>query len=98
MMSLIGYGERWLIGFPAVQASILAVAACCPPCCSRTEPQHGSTGSFAESFGASGAACVIEPALLAQGAAAVLLLSLLPATLIGVSFTRVDPSDEIRDV
>ena len=98
MLSLMGYGERWLIGFPAAQASVLAIAGVLVA----AVLAYGAAGwinrDFAESFGASGAACVIEPVLLAVGAAGVLLLSLLPAIMIGIGFTRVDPSDEIRDV
>ena len=53
---------------------------------------------FADSFGASGSACIITFETLIFGAGAVLLISLLPAIMIGVGFTRVDPSEEIRDV
>ena len=98
MLNLMGYGERWLVGFPTVQASVLAVSGVL----AAVLLAHGAAGwinrNFAASFGAQGAACVIEPSLLVQGAAAVLLLSLLPAIMIGIGFTRVDPSDEIRDV
>ena len=98
MLSLMGYGERWLIGFPTVQAGVLAVAGVL----AAVLLAHGVAGwinaNFAESFGATGAACVIEPAVLVQGGAAVLLLSLVPAIMIGIGFTRVDPSDEIREV
>ena len=98
MLSLMGYGERWLIGFPAVQGGVLALAGVL----AAVLLAHGAAGwinaNFAESFGATGAACVIEPTLLVQGATAVLLLSLVPAVMIGIGFTRVDPSDEIREV
>ena len=98
MLSLMGYGEPWLIGFPAVQASVLAVSGVLVAAALAFGAAGWINRDFAESFGATGAACVIEPILVAGGAAGVLLLSLLPAIMIGVGFTRVDPSDEIRDV
>ena len=98
MLSLMGYGERWLIGFPAVQAVVLAGASISVAGMLAQGAAGWINHDFADSFGASGAACVIEPVTVLQGAAAVLLLSLAPAILIGITFTRVDPSNEIRDV
>ena len=98
MLSLMGYGGRWLIGFPAVQASVLASMGVFVAATLSLGAAAWINRDLAESFGATGAACVIEPVLLAGGAAGVLLLSLVPAIMIGIGFTRVDPSDEIRDV
>ncbi len=98
MLSLMGYGGRWLVGFPAVQAVVLAGASICVAGTLARGAAAWINHDFADSFGASGAACVIVPAAVLQGAAAVLLLSLAPAILIGITFTRVDPSNEIRDV
>ena len=98
MLNLMGYGERWLIGFPVVQAVVLASLGVCVAVILAHGAAGWINGNFAESFGASGAACVIERASLALGALAVLLLSLVPAILIGFGFTRVDPSNEIREV
>ena len=98
MLSLMGYGGRWLIGFPAVQASVLAVMGVLVAAMLAFGAAGWINRDFAESFGATGAACVIEPGVLVGGAASVLLLSLVPAIMIGIGFTRVDPSDEIRDV
>ena len=98
MLSLMGYGERWLVGFPVVQASVLAAVGVA----AAGILAHAAAGwinrDFAASFGATGAACIIESTLLVQGAAGVLVLSLVPAIMIGIGFTRVDPSDEIREV
>ena len=98
MLNLMGYGDRWLIGFPALQAVLLAATAICVA----GTLAHGAAAwinqDLADSFGASGAACVIEPVSILRGAASVFVLSLAPAVLIGIGFTRVDPSDEIRDV
>ena len=98
MLSLMGYGARWLIGFPVVQASVLAIMGVLVAATLAFGAAGWINRNFADSFGATGSACVIEPVLLAGGAAGVLLLSLLPAITIGIGFTRVDPSDEIRDV
>ena len=98
MLNLMGYGESWLIGFPAVQAVLLAAAGSV----AATVLAHGAAAwinhYFAESFGATGAACIVEASAVLYGTGGILLLSLLPATIIGISFTRVDPSNEIRDV
>ena len=98
MLSLMGYGGRWLVGFPAVQAVVLAGASIGVAGTLARGAAGWINHDFADSFGASGAACVIELATVLQGAGAVLLLSLAPAVLIGITFTRVDPSNEIRDV
>lgn len=98
MLNLIGYGERWVIGFPVLQASMLTLAGVAAATLLAFGAANWINRDFADSFGASGSACVITSETLIFGAGAVLLISLLPAIMIGVGFTRVDPSEEIRDV
>ena len=98
MLSLIGYGERWLIGYPLVQASMLASAGVAVATVLAYGAADWINRNFAESFGATGSACTITFESLVFGGAAVLSISLLPAMMIGIGFTRVDPSEEIRDV
>ena len=99
MLNLMGYGERWLIGFPTVQASVLAVSGVL----AAVLLAHGSRRMDQPEFRRElrregGPRASSSRASWCRGAAAVLLLSLLPAIMIGIGFTRVDPSDEIRDV
>ena len=98
MLSLIGYGRGWLIGFPTLQATLLAVAGSAAAAGLALAAAAWINRYFATSFGAGGAACVIEASAVSLGALLVLLFSLLPATVIGIRFARLDPSDEIRDM
>ena len=98
MLSLIGYGRGWLIGFPGLQAVLLAIAGAAAALALAFGAAAWINGYFAGSFGSSGAACVITAAAAVQGFAIVLLFSLVPAVLIGIGFTRLEPSDEIRDM
>ena len=98
MLSLIGYGERWVIGFPVLQASLLALAGVAVATLLAYGAAAWINRNFADSFGASGSACIITFEALFLGVGAVLSISLLPATMIGLGFARVEPSEEIRDV
>ena len=97
MLNLIGYGRGWLIGFPTLQADPVGRLGF-------------HRGGHARAFRRGLDQPVFRSELRfrwggvrdrgiggAIGSAAVLLFSLVPATIIGISFTRVDPSDEIRD-
>lgn len=98
MLNLIGYGRSWLIGFPTVQAVILALTGSA----AATGLAYGAAlwinRFFADSFGATGEACAIEAPAVLIGLAIVLLFSLLPAAGIGLHFARLEPSDEIREI
>ena len=98
MLNLIGYGRGWLIGFPTLQAALLAASGSAAAVALANAAATWINRHFAASFGTDGAACVIEASAMSIGSAAVLLFSLVPATIIGVGFTRLDPSDEIRDM
>ena len=98
MLDLIGYGRGWLIGFPTVEASLLAVTGSAAAVALALAAAAWINRYFAESFGSTGAACVVEASAAAAGGAVVLLFSLLPAAVIGVGFTRLEPGDEIRDM
>lgn len=98
MLNLIGYGRGWLIGFPTVQAVILALTGSA----AATGLAYGAAlwinRFFAASFGATGEACAIESSAVLIGLGIVLLFSLLPAAGIGLHFARLEPSDEIREI
>jgi putative ABC transport system permease protein len=98
MLNLIGYGRSWLIGFPTVQAVILALTGSA----AATGLAYGAAlwinRFFAASFGATGEACAIKLAAVLIGMGIVLLFSLLPAAGIGLHFARLEPSDEIREI
>ena len=98
MLNLIGYGRGWLIGFPTLQAALLAASGSAAAVLLALSAATWINRYFAASFGTDGAACVIEVSAMSIGTAAVLLFSLVPAAIIGVGFTRLDPSDEIRDM
>ena len=98
MLNLIGYGRGWLIGFPTLQAALLAASGSAAAVMLAIAAATWINRYFAASFGTDGAACVIEVSAMLIGTAAVLLFSLVPAAIIGVGFTRLDPSDEIRDM
>ena len=98
MLNLIGYGRGWLIGFPTLQAALLAASGSAAAVLLALSAATWINRYFAASFGTDGAACVIEVSAMSIGAAAVLLFSLVPAAIIGIGFTRLDPSDEIRDM
>ena len=98
MLNLIGYGRGWLIGFPTLQAALLAISGSAVAVMLAIAVAAWINRYFAASFGTSGAACVIGVSAMSIGGAAVLLFSLAPATIIGIGFARVDPSDEIRDM
>ena len=98
MLNLIGYGRGWLIGFPTLQAALLAASGSAAAVMLAIAAATWINRYFAASFGTDGAACVIEVSAMSIGTAAVLLFSLVPAAIIGVGFTRLDPSDEIRDM
>ncbi|ANK81456.1 MAG: hypothetical protein TEF_12080 [Rhizobiales bacterium NRL2] len=98
MLNLIGYGRNWLIGFPTVQAVLLAAGGGAAALVVARAAAAWINGYFAASFGAEGAACVITAAAVVQGLLVVLVFSLLPAVLIGLNFTRLEPSDEIREM
>ena len=98
MLNLIGYGRGWLIGFPTLQAALLAASGSAAAVMLAIATATWINRYFAASFGTDGAACVIEVSAMLIGTAAVLLFSLVPAAIIGVGFTRLDPSDEIRDM
>ena len=98
MLNLIGYGRGWLIGFPTLQAALLAACGCAAAIVLAIAAATWINRYFAASFGADGAACVIDVSAVSIGTAAVLLFSLVPAAIIGLGFTRLDPSDEIRDM
>ena len=98
MLNLIGYGRGWLIGFPTLQAALLAASGSAVAVMLAIAAATWINRYFAASFGSAGAACVVDVSAMSIGTAAVLLFSLVPATTIGVGFTRLDPSDEIRDM
>lgn len=98
MLSLIGYGRPWLIGFPMVQGLALAVAGAVTGLALAFGASLWINRFFADSFGATGEACRITPAAVLAGMALVVAFSLLPSALIGIRFNRLEPSDEIREV
>ena len=98
MLNLIGYGRGWLLGFPTLQAALLAVTGSAAAAGLAFAAAAWINQYFAASFGAAGAACIIEVSALAYGSVAVLVFSLVPATIIGLDFARLDPGDEIRDM
>ncbi|WP_417513561.1 FtsX-like permease family protein [Minwuia sp.] len=98
MLSLIGYGRSWLIGFPVFQGLLLAASGILAGIALSWGAATWINQYFAGSFGATGEACRITFAAMLSGAGVVVLFSLLPAGLIGVHFNRLEPSDEIRDM
>lgn len=98
MLSLIGYGRFWLIGFPVVQGLAFAILGSVAGLLLAESAALWINSHFADSFGATGAACVISATAIAVGIGLVMLFSLLPSTVIGVRFNRLEPSDEIRDM
>lgn len=98
MLSLIGYGPAWLIGFPVVQGVTLALAGSAAGLALAFGAAHWINNFFAESFGATGAACTITLSAVLAGTLVVLVFSLLPSLLIGMKFNNLEPSDEIREM
>jgi putative ABC transport system permease protein len=98
MLSLIGYGRSWLIGFPVMQGLVLAIAGSIAGLILASGAAFWINQFFADSFGAHGAACTITGTAIAAGVAVVILFSLLPSVMIGIRFNRLEPSDEIRDM
>lgn len=98
MLSLIGYGRAWLIGFPVTQGVALALSGSVAGLLLAFGAAFWINSYFASSFGSTGAACTITLPAVVTGVLIVLIFSLLPSVMIGVRYNRLEPSDEIREM
>ncbi len=98
MLSLIGYGRSWLVGFPVSQGVFLGLAGVATGTVLAFAAGYWINHYFADSFGATVSACRISLQSIGVAGAIVLLFSLLPAFVIGLHFNRLEPSDEIREM
>lgn len=98
ILNLAGYGSRWLVGFPVVQALLLAVAGGAVSAAAFTGVATLVNARFAATLAAGEAACSLPAGDLLAAAGATVLLSVLPAAAVGAALRRIDLTEELRHV
>ena len=97
VLALMGFGRFWLVGLPVAEAVLLGAAGAVLTIAMAFLFGAWINAHLAASFGASGQACVLPPALLAAGTAFLLVLSVLPALWIGARYATLEPANELRE-
>ena len=97
VLGLMGFGRFWLVGLPVAEAALLGAAGAVLTIAMAFLFGAWINAHLAASFGASGRACVLPPALLTAGTIFLLVLSVLPALWIGARYATLEPANELRE-
>jgi putative ABC transport system permease protein len=97
VLSLMGFGRWWLVGFPVAQAVLLAGLGALLTIATASLFGAWINAHLAASLGAGGRACMLTLPLLASGTALLLLVSVLPALRVGSRYASLEPANELRE-
>jgi len=98
VLKLIGYGRRWLMALPSVEALLLSAGGIALAFVFYASAAAVVDLHFAAHFEAGASAARLDPMRGAWIIGLAFVISLIPAILAGSAVAAIDPGDELRDV